>query len=127
MCERMNGEEYLALAKQLKENKQPLKFCEDKENDDEQEEMGQNLIQIKNMLGQVKERYIYTQSSQKNKVISMQYSQQITPHHGGELPLQQVNCHRSRALSNALNPLKELSDENIQGPLKFLQYKKGRR
>lgn len=83
---------------------------------------------MKNKLGQVKGRYITTQSSRKSNLSHLQHSQQITPNPQPiDLPLQENNIHRSRAFSNALCPLKELNDDNTSSGLKFLDYKKGKR
>lgn len=58
----------------------------------------------------------------------MQYSQQMTSQQiSHQLPLQEVNGNRSRAYSNALQPLKEMHPPYEEAGLKFLDYKKGRR
>lgn len=61
MNEGMNGEEYLALAKQLKGNREFIRFGEDKENEWEAMDCKEDRTEIKCKLNKVKTRGLPTQ------------------------------------------------------------------
>lgn len=101
----MNDQEYLALAKQLKNNKEQIALLEDKENnytilDEPQEE----IPDMKGIIDKMKGRYALKEESNRRRLSEMQYSQQFKEMVRQES--QESNNNRSRALSNALNPLR---------------------
>ncbi len=61
MNEGMNGQEYLALAKQLKDNREIIRFGQDKENEWEAIDCKEDRTEIKSKLNKVKTRGITTQ------------------------------------------------------------------
>lgn len=76
---------------------------------------------MKGIIDKMKGRYALKEESNRRRLSEMQYSQQFKEIRQES---QESNNNRSRALSNAVNPLREV-DENAK--IKFLDYKKGKR
>ena len=113
----MSREEYLSLAKQLKENKQQVVFVEDKENDLGEDELaGVELIQMKGLISRMKGRHLPREDDMRSRATQLQYSELWCATEEGQ--------GRSRALSSSgAGGLREV-DENIG--VRFIDYKKGK-
>lgn len=73
----MNDEQYLALAKHLKSNKEQIFFCEDKENDFGGMEISEDLTEMKGIIDKMKIRYGSKEDPGRRRLSELQYSQQI--------------------------------------------------